>query len=65
MARDRVSAPGKIRGYYLPRPALTYDCGHKLPLVFRRFDSILRLERLLCAANSWTRIDGSWPVGAG
>ncbi len=27
-----MSVPGKISDYYPPCPALTYDCGHKLPL---------------------------------
>jgi len=27
-----MSVQGKISDYYLPCPALTYDCGHKLPL---------------------------------
>ncbi len=27
-----MSVPGKISDYYLPCPALAYDCGHKLPL---------------------------------
>src|SRR5438445_13803687 len=27
-----MSVQGKISDYYLPCPALAYDCGHKLPL---------------------------------
>ncbi len=27
-----MSVQGKISDYYLPCPALTYDCGHNLPL---------------------------------
>src|SRR2546425_282585 len=27
-----MSVQGEISDYYLPCPALTYDCGHKLPL---------------------------------
>jgi len=27
-----MSVQGKISDYYLPCPALTYDCGHKLVL---------------------------------
>ena len=27
-----MSVQGKISDYYLPCPALTYNCGHKLPL---------------------------------
>jgi len=46
---DTPSAPGKVSGYSLPRPALTYDCGHKRPLAFRRVGSIVRFERPLCA----------------
>jgi len=30
--RDRMSVQGNISDYYPPCPALTYDCGHKLPL---------------------------------
>src|SRR2546430_8483623 len=30
--RDRMSVEGKISDYYLPCPALTYDCGHKRSL---------------------------------
>jgi len=40
-----MSVPGKISDYYPPCPALTYDCGHKLPLGPKMFVELQSVGR--------------------
>src|SRR5439155_26350036 len=53
-----MSVHGKISDYYLPCPALTYDCGHKLLL---DKSNVLRLSR----AATWVVTNTILPLENG